>query len=183
MYKIIAHALPKYIKQNPQNVWDPPKKLQHNYKCQHFVMPRMYEHVAPVVLIANPWQVEADCLICAIRSYNQQQSNHTYHVLHNQNQDRHRCLHCQCNQLQQPRRRLWQLSSASGKEKWLSKLWQEQKWIIFFFCILSWLKFELLAQIPTFAEFLRLPISKRTENTNANYKTDKWPTASIYVYM
>ena len=110
-------------------------------------MPRMYEHVAPVVLIANPWQVEADCLICAIRSYNQQQSNHTYHVLHNQNQDRHRCLHCQCNQLQQPRRRLWQLSSASGKEKWLTKLWQEQKWIIFFFCILSWLKLELLAQI------------------------------------
>ena len=39
-------------------------------------MPRMYEHVAPVVLIANPWQVEADCLISAIRSYNQQQRNH-----------------------------------------------------------------------------------------------------------
>ena len=88
-----------------------------------------------------------------------------------------------CNQAQQPRHRLWQLSSASGKEKWLSKLWQEQKWIIFFFCILSWLKFELLAQIPTFAEFLRLPISKRTENTNANYKTDKGPSASFYVYV
>ena len=35
IYKSIVQALPKYIKQNPQNVWDPPKKLQHNYKCQH----------------------------------------------------------------------------------------------------------------------------------------------------
>ena len=88
-----------------------------------------------------------------------------------------------CNQLQQPGQRLWQLSSASGKENWLSKRWQEQKSILFFSCILSWLKFELLAQIPTWADFLQLPIWKKAKNTNANYKMDKGPTASIYVYV
>ena len=69
----------------------PPQKIATQLQMPTFVIPHMYEHVAPVVLIANPWQVEADCLICAIRSYNQQQSNHTYYVSHNQNQDRHRC--------------------------------------------------------------------------------------------
>ena len=72
---------PNTLKKIPK-MFETPPKIATQLQMPTYVMPRMYEHVAPVVLIANPWQVEADCLISAIRSYNQQQRNHTYYVLH-----------------------------------------------------------------------------------------------------